>query len=111
MLVTFHSPASSSITMFGDVATTLLQFMGHSATLPGAVLATDIPAALAKLKVALAAYGPVGQEPPADYEDDGEAEAARPVGLPLRAVPLIGMLNAAARNNVHITWEEGGSIL
>lgn len=46
MLVTFTSDAYTDITMFGDVALTMLKMMGHSATVPGAILAADIPEAL-----------------------------------------------------------------
>ena len=45
MLVTFKTEAYASITMFGDVAVALIKLMGHSGTVPGAVLAEDVPAA------------------------------------------------------------------
>jgi len=32
--------------MFGDVALAMLKMMGHTATVPGAILAEDVPAAL-----------------------------------------------------------------
>jgi len=57
MLVTFHTNAWSSITMFGDVAVTLLKMAGHSGTVPSAMLAADIPAALERLEHKLAATG------------------------------------------------------
>ena len=50
MLVTFRSKVSGEITMFGDVAVTLLKLMEHSGTVPGALLADQIPSALARLK-------------------------------------------------------------
>jgi Domain of unknown function (DUF1840) len=46
MLVTFRRKVSGEITMFGDVAVTLLKLMGHSGTVPGALLADQIPSAL-----------------------------------------------------------------
>jgi Domain of unknown function (DUF1840) len=58
MLVTFHSKAWSGVTMFGDVAVTLLKMTGHSGTVPSVPRAGDIPAALARLKQELAAAGP-----------------------------------------------------
>jgi len=54
MLVTFSCPAYADITMFGDVAVRMLKLMGHSGTVPGALLAEDIPAALARLRSAMA---------------------------------------------------------
>ena len=53
MLVTFTTDAYADITMFGDVALTLLKMMGHSATVPGAILAADVPAALGRLTIAI----------------------------------------------------------
>ena len=55
MLVTFSCPAHADITMFGDVAIRLLELMGHSGTVPGALLAEDVAAALARLEAAVAA--------------------------------------------------------
>jgi hypothetical protein len=41
MLVTFTTDAYADITMFGDVVHTMLKMMGHSGTVPGALLAAD----------------------------------------------------------------------
>jgi hypothetical protein len=49
MLITFQTKAYANITMFGDVAIALLKLMGHSGTVPGALMADDVPAALAHL--------------------------------------------------------------
>ena len=46
MLVTFSTNSYADITLFGDVALTLLKMMGHSATVPGAILTADIPCVL-----------------------------------------------------------------
>ena len=42
MLVTFSTDTYPNITLFGDVALTLLKMMGHSTTVPGAILAADV---------------------------------------------------------------------
>jgi hypothetical protein len=55
MLVTFSCPAYADITMFGDVAVRMLKLMGHSGTVPGALLAEDVPAALERLRSAIEA--------------------------------------------------------
>ncbi len=39
MLVTFTCKAYADITMFGDIALGMLRMMGHSETVPGAILA------------------------------------------------------------------------
>ena len=59
MLVTFSCKAYPNITMFGDVAVRLLKMMGHSGTVPSAILAADIPAAVAKLEAAVVGQGSV----------------------------------------------------
>ena len=56
MLVKFQTKSQATITMFGDVAVTLIKLMGHSGTVPSALLAEDVPAALARLKVAVAEH-------------------------------------------------------
>ena len=55
MLVTFTTNTYADITLFRDVALALLKMMGHSATVPGAILAADIPAALSRLTTAIEA--------------------------------------------------------
>ena len=100
MLVRFDSDAGMII-MFGDVAVKLLKMMGQSGALPGAILPQDIPAALERLKQAVAAY----QEPPSSDENrdrDGEP----PVTLRQRAFPLTELLARAAKRECHVIWEE-----
>ena len=57
MLVTVTTDAYSDITMFGNVAVRLLRLMGHSGTVPGALRAEDVPAALQRLEAGLADHG------------------------------------------------------
>ena len=111
MLVTFHSKAWSSITMFGEVATTLLKMAGHSGTVPGAFRAGDIPAALARLQQALAAAGSDDKNPPDAALNSKDADEPPPVGLRLRAYPLIHMLSAAAVQECDVMWEAGAAVL
>jgi hypothetical protein len=110
MLVTLHSKAWSSITMFGDVAVTLLKMAGHSGTIPGAMPAADIPSAVARLNQALAATPEEESAPsvPSSAEDTDEPE---PVGLRLRAYPLIQLLSAAAKQDCDVMWNEGAPLI
>jgi hypothetical protein len=55
MLVTFTTDAYADITMFGDVVHTMLKMRGHSVTVPGAILAADVPEALRRLTTAVEA--------------------------------------------------------
>ena len=92
--------------MFGDVAVTLLKLAGHSGTVPSALLAGDIAAALARLRQGLAT---AGQEESSEPEATPMAEGADapPVGLQLRAYPLIQLLCAAAEQGCDVMWERG----
>lgn len=100
MLVTFRTKASGNVTLFGDVAIQLLKMMGHSGTVPSAILARDIPAALASLRQALASAPAEAARP---HDDDGE----EPVGIRRRAYPLIELLTASAKAGADVMWEEG----
>ncbi|MFO1431665.1 MAG: DUF1840 domain-containing protein [Candidatus Competibacteraceae bacterium] len=106
MLVTFRSQAYSNITMFGDIAVKLLTMMGHSGTVPGALLAEDVPAALDHLKQALAEDRSASVAPAAenDKEEDEESKEI-PVSLAQHAFPLLELLKAAAKAQRDVMWE------
>ncbi len=97
MLVTFTTDAYADITMFGDVALAMLKMMGHSATVPGAILAADVPAALSKLTAAIDA------EVSAPVEDQDADEPV--VSMANRALPLIDLLTAAAKADCNVMWK------
>lgn len=103
MLVRFDSRVGG-FTMFGEVAVELLKMMGHSGTVPSAILTDDIPRALERLQAALA----VAPEPPpkaADVRDrGGEVEEPR-VSLHQRAHPLIDLLERAAKADCDVLWD------
>ena len=98
MLVTFTTDAYADITMFGDVAKTLLKMMGHSGTVPSAILAEDVPAALSRLTTAIEA---AKAAPSVDDEDEDEPQ----VSLSNRAWPLINLLTAAAKEDCDVMWK------
>jgi hypothetical protein len=82
--------------MFGEAALSLLRKMGHSGTVPGALLPEDIPQALQRLTAALA------NEPP------GVADAATEepvVTLSRRAYPLVKMLEASLAAQCEVMWD------
>jgi hypothetical protein len=110
MLVTFHTDAWSRITMFGDVAVTLLKMTGHRGAIPGALLAADIPAALARLKRELAAASSDEARKPG-RADDEETDSPPPVGLQVRAYPLIQLLDAAMSEKCDVMWSEGAPLV
>ncbi len=102
MLVTFSCRAYADITMFGDVAGRLLKLMGHGGTVPGALLAEDVSAALERLQAAIEKEEQSPEERAPEAEDDEPA-----VSLPHRALPLIELLKAAAKANCNVMWDSG----
>ena len=53
MLVQFRSPATETITLFGDAAVELLKLMGATGRVPGGLSAEDVPPALQRLESAV----------------------------------------------------------
>lgn len=98
MLVTFTTKAYADITMFGDIALSFLKMMGHSGTVPSAILAADVATALAQLKSAVDAKTNVM---PLQNNQDDEPR----VSLHNRALPLIALLAAAQKQEVDVTWK------
>lgn len=101
MLVTFTCKAYADITMFGDVALGMLKMMGHSETVPGAILAEDVPAALERLKRSIET-APAQKE---SRETRGDEPDEPPVSLAHRALPLIELLTAAAQQKADVMWK------
>lgn len=96
------------LTMHGDAAVALLHGMGHTGTVPGAILAADLPDALAHLQDMLEAAGDTTGVPapaPAPEADADEREREPPITLRKRAVPLLDMLRAAIARDSDLMWE------
>ena len=102
MIVTFRSKAHADIILFGDIAIKLLKLMGHSGTVPSALLAGEVPAALDHLKKAIAANKAAVAEVSNRAQNDDPSE--RTVNLAHRALPLIELLAAAATAKCDVMW-------
>jgi hypothetical protein len=98
VLVTFTTKAYADITMFGDVAIAMLKMMGHSGTVPSAMRAEDVPEALSRLKAAVEA----GRSPPPHVDKDADEPLVSTVH---RALPLIELLAAAAKEGCDVMWK------
>ena len=98
MLVTFTTDAYADITMFGDVALSMLKMMGHSASVPGAILAADVPEALSRLSAA------IGAEKTSSPVVNKNADEPV-VSVATRGLPLINLLTAAAKAESNVMWK------
>ncbi|WP_321323048.1 DUF1840 domain-containing protein [Thiomicrorhabdus sp.] len=103
MLVTFRTEAHAGITMFGDVAKLMLKKMGHSETIPGAILAEDVPAVLDRLTNAIKVDAGTSTEINKSAWDD------QSVSQQSRAMPLIELLKAAAEQECDVMWDKAGA--
>jgi len=101
MLVKFDSDVGG-FTLFGDVAVQLLKMMGHSGTVPSAIVAKDIPAALARLQSALGALPPEPAQAPEARDDKEEPK----ISLRQRAYPLVDLLDRAAKAGADVLWNK-----
>jgi hypothetical protein len=110
MIVKFSTRAGA-LTMHGDAAVTLIRAMGHSGMVPGAILAAELPEALARLKASSAARGGEPMPPPGQpvaRDDDRDAAEREPtVTLRMRALPLIEMIETALARDSDLMWERG----
>ncbi len=101
MLIKFDSEVGS-FTIAGDIAVQLLKAMGHSGTVPSAILPGDIPKALARLKAAVdASPGTAAELSAGDERDQKEVQ----VSLRQRAFPLIDLLSRAAEKGAEVMWK------
>jgi len=110
MIVKF-STSIGQLTMHGDAAIALLKGMGHSGTVPGAILAADLPDALARLQRMLETVGDSTGAPPLppaqSKEEEQEREREPVITLKTRAVPLLDMIRTAIARNSDLMWERG----
>ena len=100
MLVTFSCQECADITMFGDVALRLLDLMGQSGKIPGALLAEDVPRALERLESAVETEKQTSEPEESDDADDEQA-----VSLSRRAWPLVEMLKTAGMSKCGVMWD------
>lgn len=99
MIVTFHSKDYYPITMFGEAALQLIEKMGCTPKVPGAIYAEDVPQALWQLQQNL-------DELPQDATIPAVLDPAEaPVSLHTRAIPLLEMLRGAAKKQHNISWD------
>lgn len=101
MPITFHTKSYADITFLTDVGKQLIELMDHTPTVPGAILASDLPAALAHLRAGIAAVQ-ANKQP---EEDDQTDETERPVSLSQRAMPLIALMEAARAAKEDVMWD------
>ena len=111
MIVTFQSPASGDVIMFGDVAQRMMKLMGKDVTDKGIVTVEQLPEAIARLKAAIEEdkQQRAGKRdddlPQTEPDRSGSAQSSRPfVTLTQRAVPLLELLEWSLKKKKPVVW-------
>ncbi len=103
MLIRFTSDVAGHFIMLGDNALPLLRLMGMSGREQGAVSGEDLRQALQTLQAGLQRAAELAARTAQDNEDDDEDVV--PVSLQRRALPLLEMLQRAAREDGYVMWQ------
>ena len=106
MIIVFQSQAAGDVIMFGDVAQRMMAIMGKDVADQGIITLEQLPAAIARLKAAIAADK---AERAGKSEDDlpqrDEDGSSHPfVNLTQRAVPLLELLEQSLKKNKPVVW-------
>ena len=105
MIVKF-STRQGDVFMHGEAALALLRGMGHTGSVPGAILTADLPDALARLERTLETSGDTVPVPPPSAGERADApERDPPVTLRTRAVPLVDLLRTAIARGSDLMWD------
>jgi hypothetical protein len=105
-MITFRSRAAADVMMFDDVARRMMALMGKAEAAQGVITVEQLPAAIARLKAAVAedrARHAGEYDSPETEEVPGGGH--RPyVGLAQRVVPLLQLLEYALADDKPVTW-------
>jgi hypothetical protein len=111
MIVTFQSPASGDVIMFGDVAQRMMKLMGKDVTDKGIITVEQLPDAVARLKAAIEedkrqrAGVQEEDQPLTEKVGAGGTANSRPfVTLTQRAVPLLELLEWSLKKKKPVVW-------
>ena len=108
MLITFSSKAHNDVTMFGDIAQSLIKMMGYTTEIPGAITAEDVNSALVNLEKNLAVAADqqqIAQDKQQAVDIDDEDEKEPEIKITVRAIPLIELLKAAISAKSYVMWQ------
>jgi len=107
MIVTFTSKVHADVVMFGDIAGRFLKIMGESEVPPGILRGERIKSAADKLRAWLDEL-PVETEPQKDNGkepvEETEKEQRNSVGLKIRALPLLELMDVSYRKDCDVIW-------
>jgi len=100
-MLRFSTESFRDVTYFDSDGERMLEGMGCSGRVPGALKPEDLPQALERLRAAVSAAEK------AESTDDGEDEESEDppqIGFRQRVNPLLELLAAAIAAEDHVTW-------
>ena len=98
MLITFKSPASADVMMFGEVAEKMLEIIGKEPSGKGIITVENLPAAIARLKDAINA------DVQSRGQETQDANGANSVSIAQRALPLVELFEWSLKQRVPVVW-------
>jgi len=105
-MIIFRSDAAADIMMFDDVARRMMEIMGREFSTRGIITVDQLPAAIFRLKAAIAedrARHAGEYDQPETEEVPGGGKRAY-VGLAQRAVPLVEFLEYSLKAEKPVMW-------
>jgi len=107
MLVVFTSKVHADVVMFGDLAGRFLRIMGENELPPGILRGERIKIAADKLRAwldELPAEPELEEDSSKHAAEDTEKERRNRVGLKIRALPLLELMDASYRKECDVIW-------
>ncbi len=108
MIITFQSPASGDVIMFGDVAKRMMQLMGKEPADKGIVTVEQLPDAIGRIRAAIEEdrRERAGKNPEdLPQTERAEGGGSRPfVSLSQRALPLLELLEWSLKKQKPVVW-------
>jgi hypothetical protein len=108
VIITFQSPASGDVIMFGDVAKRMMKLMGKEPSDKGIVTVEQLPDAIARIKAAIEEdkRDRAGRNPEdLPQTEKAEGGGSRPyVSLSQRALPLLELLEWSLKKQKPVVW-------
>lgn len=101
-MIRFESDAGAPVTMSEELALQFIRMSGHLDKIPGAIVAEDVPEALASLRRAVSLEQKATDDRASTGQEDDDEP---PVSLSTRAFPLVKLLEAAARKRKDVLWQ------
>jgi len=105
-MIVFRSDAAADIMMFDDVAKRMMELIGREFSTRGIITVEQLPAAIARLREAIAAdrAAHAGEYDRPELEEGPGGSKRAYVGLAPRAVPLAEMFEYSLKAGKPVMW-------